>query len=384
MHIAFLTPEYPHAKLTHTAGIGTSIQNLAIALVGEGVQVTVFVYGQKEKEVFNDKEVRIHCIKHKKYKYLGWYLYRKYIENYCNSIIKKEKIDLLEAVDWTGITAFMNFKIPLVIRFHGSDTYFCHLEQRKQKWKNFFFEKRAVSNADAFIAPTTFAGELSKKLFRLKNKEIQTIYHGLDLTRFENKAPEQFEEGLILYVGTLIRKKGVFELPAIFNKVLQQYPKSRLLLIGADAADVQTQSNSTWELVQQQFNPTDLNKVQYLGKIPYDQLQQYIRKANVCVFPSFAETLGMVTLEAMAMQKAVVNSNFEWAQELMVDGESGCLIAPNDHDSFANTVIDLLQNKAKCAELGTQARQRVEAQFDSKKIVKQNIEYYQQLIKKME
>ena len=383
MHIAFLTPEYPHPKLTHAAGIGTSIHNLVMALVSQGVKVTVLVYGQREQEFIIDNEVHIHCIKHKKYKFLGWYLHRKHIASYCNTIIKNEKIDVLETADWTGITAFMKFKIPLVIRFHGSDTYFCHLEKRKQKWKNFFFEKRAVSNADAFIAPTTFAGELSKKLFRLKNKEIQTIYHGLDLTRFENKTPEQFEEGLILYVGTLIRKKGVFELPLIFNKVCQQYPKARLLLIGADAADVQTQSNSTWELVQQQFNPTDLKNVQYLGKIPYDQLQQYIRKANVCVFPSFAETLGMVTLEAMAMQKAVVNSNFEWARELIVDGESGYLVHPQNHNFFAQKIVDLLENKELCFQIGTQARNRVEAQFDSKKIVKQNIEYYQKLIKKM-
>ena len=46
MHIAFLTPEYPHAQVTHAAGIGTSIKNLTTALVTEGIAVTVFVYCQ--------------------------------------------------------------------------------------------------------------------------------------------------------------------------------------------------------------------------------------------------------------------------------------------------------------------------------------------------
>ncbi len=382
MHIAFLTPEYPNAKLSPAAGIGTSIHNLAKALVHQGVKVTILVYGQKEQNVFTDNEIQIHSIKYKKFQFLTWFFHRKYIENYCNSVIKQQKIDLIEAADWTGITAFMKFKIPLVIRFHGSDTYFCHLEKRKQKWKNFFFEKNAISKADAFIAPTSFAGELSKQLFNLKDKEIQIINYGLDLVRFENKAPALFEEGLILYVGTLIRKKGVFELPAIFNKVREQFPEAKLLLIGGDAADVYSQSHSTWELLRQEFKASDIEKVHYLGKIPYEEVQHYIKKANVCVFPTFAETLGMVTIEAMAMQKAVVNSNFGWAQELITDGKSGYLVSPKAPITFAHRIVQLLQNKKQCLVIGANARQRVESQFDTKKIVQQNISFYQQLIDK--
>lgn len=379
MHIAFLTPEYPHPKVHHAAGIGTSIKNLVTALVHEGVQVTVLVYGQKTQEVIVENGVRIHCIKHKKYKLLGWYLHRKYIENYCNAVIKKEKIDLLEAADWTGITAFMKFKVPLVIRFHGSDTYFCHLEQRKQKWKNFFFEKLAVSGAAAFIAPTTFAGQVSKQLFGIK-KSVQTIHYGLNLEEFQNPHPENFDRGVILHIGTIIRKKGVFELPAIFNKVREQFPEAQLLLIGADAADVQTQSGSTWQMMQQLFNPVDIENVKYLGKIPYEEVQHYIKKANVCVFPTFAETLGMVTIESMAMQKAVVNSNLGWAQELIVDGASGYLVYPTDHELYANKIIELFRNESLCLQIGTQARARVEAKFDIKNTVKENIAFYQQLI----
>lgn len=378
--IAFLTPEYPHAKIAHAAGIGTSIRNLVTALVNEGVEVTVFVYGQQTQEVIIGKGIEIHLIQNKKCKYFGWFFHRKYIQNYCNAVIKKENIDVLEVPDWTGISAFMRFHIPVVMRFHGSDTYFCHLEKRKQKWKNFFFEKLAVLNADAFIAPTTFAGELSKKLFKIKNKTIQTIHHGLDLTQFENNKPEQFESALILYVGTLIRKKGVMELPAIFHKVRNQFPEARLLLIGADAPDVTTNSNSTWQLMQKQFNPSDLKNVEYLGKMPYEEVQQYIKKANVCVFPTYAETLGMVTIEAMATQKAVVNSNIGWAQELIVDGASGYLVYPTDHELYANKIIELLQNKSLCIQIGLQARARVEAKFDIKNMVKENIAFYQQLI----
>ncbi|KQB41445.1 Group 1 glycosyl transferase [Flavobacterium daejeonense] len=382
MHIAFLSPEYPHAQSTAAAGIGTSIKNLVRALVEKGLKVTVLVYGQKENQIIEENGLTIHLIKNQKYSILGWYRHRKHIEKYCKAVIEKEKIEILEAPDWTGITAFMKFKIPLIIRFHGSDTYFCHLEQRKQKVKNFFFEKLAVLNATAFIAPTAFAGALSKKIFHIRKKKIKTIHHGLDLALFQNPQPEQLESGLLLYTGTLIRKKGVLELPAIFNKVRTAFPNARLLLIGGDAPDIKTNSNSTWELMQQQFAPEDLKNVSYLGKIPYGQMQEYIQKAHVCVFPTFAETLGMVTIEAMAMQKAVVNSNIGWAQELIIDGESGFLVHPENHDLYSERIIQLLQNDSFCERIGKQARKSVEAKFDINKIALENIQLYQQLINK--
>lgn len=384
MHIAFLTPEFPHAKITHAAGLGTSIKNLTTALVKEGVEVTVFVYGQKAQEIIIENGIKLHLIQNKKYKFLGWFFHRKHIEKYCNKVIKEEKIELLEAPDWTGITAFMKFLIPLVIRFHGSDTYFCHMESRKQKRKNYWFEKLAINRAKAFIAPTTFAGDISKELFKIKSKEIKTIHYGLELENFTNELPETFEKGLILYVGTLIRKKGVLELPEIFNKVRREFSEAKIVLIGSDSFDIKTNSNSTWQLIQNLFTEQDLKNVEYIGKIPYNQVQEYIRKANICVFPTFAETLGMVTIESMAMKKAVVNSNIGWAKELIIDEESGFLVHPDDHSLYASRIIELLRNEVLTLQIGKQARSRVESKFDIIKLVKVNIEFYQKLISQNE
>lgn len=335
MHIAFLTPEYPHEKVLHAAGIGTSIKNLVLALHKEKIKVSVFVYSQKTDEILEEDGIKIHLIQHKKYKAFGWYFYRKHLQNYLNRYITKDKIDLVEAPDWTGITAFMNLNASLVIRFHGSDAYFCRLENRKQKRKNFWFEKLGLEKAKAYIAPTQFAGNLTKEIFKIKGKFIQTLHYGIQLSDFSNETPEDFEPGLILYIGTIIRKKGVLELPAILEKVVAKNPEAHLLLIGSDSYDLQTQSSSTWQLLHSMLNETLKEKVSYLGRVPYNEIREHIQKANVCVFPTFAETLGMVTIECMAMQKAVVNSNIGWAKELIVDGESGFLVHPKDHTVYA-------------------------------------------------
>ncbi|MCM0668627.1 glycosyltransferase family 4 protein [Flavobacterium tyrosinilyticum] len=380
MHIAFLTPEFPHPEVAHAAGIGTSVKNLTIALKNENIKVTVFVYGQKRQEVLKEDGIVIHLIKNKKYKLLGWFFHRKHMQNYINSVIEKEKIDLIEAPDWTGIVAFMNLDVPIVIRFHGSDAYFCHLENRKQKIKNFWFEKLAIKRAQAFIAPTTFAGEVSKRLFKIIGKKIETIYNGVDLKEFENKEPEKIEKNTILYIGTLIRKKGVLELPEIFKKVRNHIPEAKLVLIGADSFDIKTNSTSTWQLMKNQLTEDDLKNVTYLGKIPYKEVNNYIKKANVCVFPTFAETFGMVTIESMAMQKAIVNSDIGWSQELIIDEISGFLVHPENHNLYSDRIIQLLQNDSLCLEMGKKARIRVEAKFDINTLVKENLEFYQKII----
>lgn len=379
MHIGFLTPEYPHEKVLHAAGIGTSIKNLAVALGKEGVKVSIFVYGQITEEIFNENGIKIHLIKKRKYRLFTWFFYRKYLQEYLNKHIKSDKIDLVEAPDWTGITAFMNLKVPLVIRFHGSDAYFCHLEGRKQKLKNFWFEKLGIHKAKAFIAPTVFAGSLSKEIFTIR-KDIKMIHNGLTLDQFENDYPEKFINGMLLYMGTIIRKKGVLELPEILKRVVVENPDAHLVLIGSDSFDIQTQSKSTWELLYNQADESIRHKITYLGKVPYGAVEEYIRKANVCVFPTFAETLGMVTIESMALQKAVVNSNIGWANELIVDAESGYLVHPKNHELFASRIISLLESNEQTLFMGKTARKRVEKIFDIDKIVKENIKFYKSLL----
>ncbi|MFD1294254.1 glycosyltransferase family 4 protein [Lutibacter holmesii] len=380
MKIAFLTPEYPHKNTGHSAGLGSSIKNLVQGLVEEGHEITVFLYAQNSSKIFIDQGATIHLIENKNYRFGKWYFYRKHIQDYCNDIIEKEQISLLEAPDWTGITAFMKFKIPVVIRFHGSDTYFCYLEKRRQKLKNYWFERLAIKKAKAFIAPTSYAGIVSKRLFHIKNKIVKTIHYGLELDKFDKIPTSKFEDGLILYLGTIIRKKGVLELPSIMKNVFKNYPKAHLVLIGGDAPDIKTNSSSTWNLVEKEFSDDLLQNVTYLGSVPYENVQDYIKKAHVCVFPTYAETLGMVTIESMAMQKAVVNSNIGWAKELIIDGESGFLVHPNNHIEYASKIVDLLQNNALRKAIGENARVRVEDKFDIDKIVKENIEFYKALI----
>ncbi|WP_370215028.1 glycosyltransferase family 4 protein [Mesoflavibacter profundi] len=380
MHVGLITSEYPHPEVNHAAGIATSIKNLAVTLVQQNVKVTVFVYHQSKDAIIQSEGVTLHLIKKKHFSFFTWYRYRKLLNTYVNSIVAQEQIDIIEAPDWTGITAFMRFKVPLVIRFHGSDAYFCKLEKRKQKFKNFVFEKLALKKAKAYIAPTTYAGEETAKIFGLNRNKIKTIHYGLQLEQFINSNPEAFKPKTLLYIGTIIRKKGVLELAEVFNKLVQKEPEAQLILIGGDSNDIQTGSTSTYQLMQNIFSDQAKLKVNYLGKLPYSEVQTHIKNAHVCTFPSFAETLGMVTIESMALQKPVVNTSIGWAQELIDDGENGFLIHPKQTDAYTEQIRTLFNDKALCLKLGQAARKKVEHTFDIENQVKKNIDYYQNLI----
>jgi glycosyltransferase involved in cell wall biosynthesis len=384
MKIAFLTPEYPHSLTGNSGGIGTSIKNLATGLLQKGIVVRVLVYGQKEDAIFDDNGIIIQQIKNIKFKGLSWFLTRKKIERIINQLYFNKKIDLIEAPDWTGITSFIKpDKCPIIIRLHGSDTYFCHLDNRPVKWVNKFHEKRALTKADALLSVSQFTADLTNIIFDL-NKTFTIVPNLIDTSLFEIDANYNQKEKSILYFGSLIRKKGLLELPLIFNKVVEKNPETKLILIGKDVPDIISGNSSTWKMMQKLFSDKAIGNVIYLGSIPHIKIKEKIQSATLCVFPSFAEAFPVSWLEAMAMEIPIVASNVGWAKEMIDEGDNGFLAHPKDHDTFSKRITTLLNNEELCLKVGNSAREKVEKSFDIKVLARQNIEFYKLIIAKFD
>ena len=380
MHIAFLTPEFPHSDSTPSGGLGTSIKNLAFSLAEKNVRVTIFVYSQDQNLKFKENGVFFHFIRKKKYRLLGWYKYRKFLQSYINCYVQGENIDLLEAPDWTGITAFMKLKCPVVIRMNGSDAYFCHLDGRKQKLKNWFFENYSLKSADSLISVSTFTAEKTREIFNLR-KEIAVIPNSIKTSDFKPMDLPVIQNR-ILYFGTIIRKKGILELAHIFNCVVLKKPEVELLLIGRDVID-NMEKISTLELFKRQLSNEAQERTRFLPVLGYEKVKEQIAQAAVIALPSFAEALPMTWLEAMAMEKAVVSSNIGWAKEVVIDGETGFSVHPEDHKMYSKKILYLLDNRREAEKMGKEARSQVEANFSTDVVVFKNIEYYKQLLQSL-
>jgi glycosyltransferase involved in cell wall biosynthesis len=380
MKIGYLTNEYPSEKFGASGGIGTSIVALCKGLLSSGHTPVVLLYNQPVDEVIVHEGITFYCIKNVKVKGLSWWLTRKKIEKLINNLFEKGVVELVEAPDWTGITSFIQpNKCPIVIRLNGSDTYFCHLDNRPVKFWNKFHEKRALEKADGHISVSQFTADMTNELFGLKIPFV-IIPNGIDPDSFKSNPQISEEQDSVLYFGTLIRKKGLLELPLIFNQIIEKRPQTKLVLIGRDSGDIISGENSTWEMMKRLFTPEAMLQVSYLGGVPYDKIHEHIEKASVCVFPTFAEALPLSWLEAMAMEKAIVASNIGWGPEVIDSGKEGLLVNPKEHTQYAHAILKLLEDPRLKIEYGKNAAQKVVNKFSNRIVVEKSITFYNKFI----
>ena len=381
MHIALLTQEFPHPKMGSSGGIGTSIFNLSKGLVALGHEVSILVYGQNEDTFFVENDISFYRIKNIKLKGFSRLLTQIKIEKLINSLVNESKVDIVEAPDWTGITSNIKPKCPVVIRLNGSDTYFCNLDNRPVKFWNRFREKRALQNATALLSVSQYTADLTKELFSLE-RDFTIIPNCIDINKFSTESVTKVEENTILYFGTLIRKKGLLELPLIFNEVYKKNNKAKLIVIGRDASDIISGNHSTWAMMQSLFDATALKNVNYIGSVAYDEIKANVSLASVCVFPTFAEALPVSWIEAMALKKAIVASDIGWAAEIIEDSVEGFLVHPKNHNLFADRILELLDNQKLRNQFGIEARKKVVQKFSIEVVAKQSADFYQKVNKK--
>ena len=378
MHIGFITSHFPFHDAKSVGGIGTSIKNLSDELVVLGHNVSVFVYGQEKDDKFIEGGITLVTIKNIKIKGLSWFFTRKKIQNTILKEHKISKIDIVETPDWEGISSFINLHCPVVIRLNGSDTYFCHLDNRPVKWINKFHEKRALTKADGHLSVSQYTADVTNQLFHI-NKKFTIIPNGINTNLFSNTVTCN-DAKTILYFGGIIRKKGVLEIPHYFNQVIEKIPDAQLILIGQDMYDKLTGNASTFQMMQQLFSEEAGLNVKFLGSVPYQEIKKYIEKATLCIFPSYAEALPVSWIEAMAMAKPVVASNIGWSKEVIDDGIDGFLVNPGQHSEYADKIIQFLQDKGLQKQLGIEARKKIERKFSMSVVAQQSLLFYKSLL----
>ncbi len=374
MHVVFLTMEYPPLP---SGGIGTSVRNLARAMVAQGQRVTVLGMGQATE--FEDQGINVRFIGETQLPKVGWLWDIKRVERELNRLVREEGAEIVEAHDWVGVSAGVRPACPVVIRCHGTDTYFAHLLQKKVRPSVRWAESLALKQAADVVAVSRFTADVTRRLFQLRT-EVGVIPNGIDITQFQPAAPSEVEPDTILYFGTLARKKGVLDLCRVFSKVVERRPHARLLLVGRDVRDQQTGASSTWELCLERLPSEARKRVEYLGAQPYDKIQNYVRRAALCAFPSYAEAFPLSWLEAMASAKAVVAYDIGWAAEVIESETSGVLVPSGDTEAFARAVEKLLSEPERARRLGLAARQRVENHFAADTVARQTIERYRQVL----
>lgn len=261
MHIAFLTTEYPILGMK-CGGIGIFIKHLSHLIVKSetGVKVSVVYWGNKFTETVWDDGISVIPINQPHKSPFSSFINRRYLNKKLNLLVAKIGIDLVESIDWEGPLAFCSLSVPVVTRLHGSNVYFDHLSGNKTPWNVRLMEYNALRNSDAYIGVSRQALDLTDKLFSLSsNKRKCVIYNPVDINMPPLSSSDMNKNTItILYWGTIVEKKGVLDLPLIFNRICEQNDNVKLILIGQDAV---VNGSSTWEKCKSLFSKQSIGCV---------------------------------------------------------------------------------------------------------------------------
>ncbi len=154
---------------------------------------------------------------------------------------------------------------------------------------------------------------------------------------------------VLLYAGRLAPEKNIPWLLEVFARVLVEEPRSLLLIAGG--GPIQPDLEAHAESLGIAAN------VRWLGPVPRRKMDTFYAAADVFCFPSPSETQGLVIGEARAAGLPCVVVDAGGAPELVVDGEDGYRIPPDDSDLFTARVLELLGNRHLRETMRKQARQ---------------------------
>lgn len=161
--------------------------------------------------------------------------------------------------------------------------------------------------------------------------------------------PPLGSEPRLAYAGRLSAEKGVDTLLRAFKRLLEQIPRVRLAIVGDGPL-----RDSLQELARK-LEIAD--EVEFTGPLLTTEMERRLETAWVQVVPSkWDEPFGMVAIEAMMRGTAVLASNSGGLRDIVRNGETGLLVAPDEVEAWASALTALLSDRDRCEAMGAAGR----------------------------
>jgi alpha-maltose-1-phosphate synthase len=298
-----------------------------------------------------------------------------------------------------GILAKKNYGIPLIVTVHSLEP--LRPWKREQLGGGYDFslwvEKTAMEMADAVIAVSAETKRDIERIFEVDPARVPVIYNGIDLkeyhpvdttdalTRFGIDPAKPF----LLFVGRITRQKGIVHLA----RAIQFMDPGFQVVLCAGAPD-------TPEIAQEMEQAVEEASAKRPGVIWIDEMvdkktviELYSQAAVFCC-PSIYEPFGIINLEAMACETAVVATAVGGIKEVVIDGETGFLVPleqmkespfePINPERFsrdlAKRINELMANPQLRDRFGKAGRKRAEEKFAWSAIARETKALYQALL----
>ena len=268
-------------------------------------------------------------------------------------LVRQNKYDLI-AVHITSDTILKiatdvanELGIKVVAHYHGLNVWSEHVSRHKlrDKW---YANRRAniLRKTNAIVGVSDKVCEIVRQ--KVDKVPVHTVYNGVETELFYPQDCK-FDNFTVIGVGNLISIKGFRYLIDAFKKLYDEDSTVRLVIVGEGV-----ERNS----LLAKISSLGLDEaVTLTGKLPYDEVSQYMRRSHVFVLPSYYEALGCVYLEAMACGVPTVGVNGMGIDEIIVDGQNGYLCNPRDVDSVYDCIKKVMTSTDFQADLGMRGRE---------------------------
>ena len=313
---------------------------------------------------------------------------------YVNLLIKKQHnhFDITSVHDWLSSIAGIMIKnelknMPVVVHFHSIE------EQRalgggSEVIKH--LEKNIARAADKIITVSYSMKDFLISIGYPKEK-IEVVYNGCDTEKYNPKNVNKkivedlrakyniTEEKVILFVGRLTWIKGVHKLINAMPEVLAEFPNTKLIILGKGE-----EYNDLISLSQKLnlYNTKIIIRSEWVSE---EERIAHYALSDLCVFPSINEPFGIVSLEAMAMEKPIVVGarGISGLREQVVnwgENKTGIHVNGEDPHDIAWGIKEMLRNFDAAKEWGKNGRKRVLENFTLDMTAEKTLKIYENVI----
>ena len=305
-----------------------------------------------------------------------------------------QNVEVIHSHTWyanmAGQVASMLHGIPHVITAHSLEPL--------RPWKadqlgggyqiSSWAEKSAYESADAIIAVSDgMRADVLAAYPIVDPTKVITIRNGVDVDRFKPTTDEALltEFGITgryaIFVGRITRQKGLAHLLRAWQNVPAEYG----LVLAAGSPDEEVIGNEVKALIDE-LQKTRSNVIWIPDMLPHEKLCALLTSADLFICPSIYEPLGIVNLEAMGCETAVLATRVGGIPEVVADGSTGKLVnysgdgAALEADLGA-AIIELMEQPALLKQFGEAGRIRAAAEFGWPAVARATLALYQSLIK---
>lgn len=181
---------------------------------------------------------------------------------------------------------------------------------------------------------------------------------GIDLEHYN---PEQYKtaphEGFtFVFVGRIVRDKGINELVAAFDRLHKEHNDIKLILVGAREDNLDPVSPATIARISQG------NGIEAVGK--QSDVRPFYAQADALVFPSYREGFPNVVIEAGAMGLPSIVTDINGSREIIIDGKNGIIVPSKDEEALYQAMKRFLEHPEEVATMAENARPLIASRYE--------------------